>query len=149
MAFPAKKQIKKWEKKGSMLFGFIVILVGAGFIFLAFKYDVRSNFGGFGATVGGLICFFGLGWSIVLLCLSIAGVFADSSVLDDGSYYKVLSVTQDPNDPMTQYVIYSLNKEKVRDLRLKTKGTNSIPTGMVRWDSKDGIFVSLSAEVSK
>jgi hypothetical protein len=144
---PGQDKIGKERK--NMLVGLIMILIGAGFIALMCRIgndDLGTLILG---VVGVLLCIIGIVSFAEMSCDKIESRFADKDVLSDGSYYRVLSVTQDPSDPKTQYVIYVPKQGQVMDVQLTTTGTNSVPTGMVRWNSEDGIFVPLSVEVQK
>lgn len=120
-----------------------MLLAGTGFTIFTIKTNDDSCLA-ISLIISILIGLFG----ILLFCggiyMAIASHFADDIVLSDGSYYKILSVTKNPDDPKEQYVIYTQGKNKIRDVCLTS--TNSIPIGMVRWNYADETFIPLSAD---
>jgi uncharacterized membrane protein YgaE (UPF0421/DUF939 family) len=123
--------------------GLIMLLAGLVVALIA-SHIGNPNNSAFGVAVGVAVATAGLLLFVITSWDQLESRFADTNVLSDGGYYRILSVTKNPDDPNTQYVIYTHKQGTVRDVCLTS--TNNIPTGMVKWNSADQTFTPLPIE---
>jgi hypothetical protein len=129
---------------------FILLIIGAALIAVVLWAEATEDVG------GNMVMFAGLGLVVISAILfgivngdALESRFGDSYLLTDGGYYRIISVTQDPDDAKTHYVIYVPKQGVVRDVKVVSTNTNGIPTGMTKWSYIDKTFVSLSVEAQK
>lgn len=130
-----------------MLAGLIMLIIGAAIVILVIRFGDSDSFPSIICMACGIaLAAIGFGTFPRASVNAIESRFADKDVLSDGGYYRILSVTKNPDDPNTQYVIYTPKQGTVRDVCLTSTNNTSIPTGMVKWNSADQTFTSLPIE---